>query len=138
MHRALLLLVDAHSKVSNVSPDLVDRVLQALVTELTQVALACFQQIPKYGTGGMLTATLEIEFLHQSVNQYVTPQANETLSRIYDTISQAYRRQKSSDDFHRELDGLKKLLSDSRRATGLETLCFKPKKAERSDSERRR
>ena len=73
-------------------------------------------------------ATLEIEFLHQSVNQYVTPQANDTLSKIYDTISQAYRRQKSSDDFHRELDSLKKLLSDSRRATGMETLCFKPKK----------
>ncbi len=73
-------------------------------------------------------ATLEIEFLHQSVNQYVTPQANDTLSKIYDTISQAYRQQKSSDDFHRELDSLKKRLSDSRRATGMETLCFKPRK----------
>lgn len=137
MHRALLLLVESHSNVLNVSPALVDRVLQSLVSDVTQVALRCFQQIPKYGTGGMLTATLEIEFLHQSVNQYVTPQANETLSRIYDTISQAYRRQKSSDDFHRELDGLKKLLSDSRRATGLETLCFKPKRVEKREGERR-
>jgi exocyst complex component 2 len=73
-------------------------------------------------------ATLEIEFLHQSVNPYVTPTANDTLSKIYDTISQAYRRQKSSDDFHRELEGLKKLLGESRKATGLETVCFKVKK----------
>ena len=73
-------------------------------------------------------ATLEIEFLHQSLNPYVTPTANDTLSKIYDTISQAYRRQKSSDDFHRELEGLKKLLGESRKATGLETVCFKVKK----------
>jgi len=76
-------------------------------------------------------ATLEIEFLHQSVNPYVTPTANENLTKIYDTISQSYRRQKSSDDFHRELEGLKKLLGESRKSTGLETLCFKGKKEDR-------
>jgi exocyst complex component 2 len=79
-------------------------------------------------------ATLEIEFLHQSVNAHVTAQANDTLSRIYDTISQAYKRQASTDDFQRELEGLRKLLSDSRRATGMGTLCFKPMK-ERSRKE---
>ena len=67
------------------------------------------------------------------MNAFVTPKANETFSKIYETISQAYRRQKSSEDFHKELDSLKKLLSDSRRATGMETLCFKPtKRDERS------
>jgi exocyst complex component 2 len=76
-------------------------------------------------------ATLEIEFLHQSLNPYVTPAANENLTKIYDTISQSYRRQKSSDDFHRELEGLKKLLGESRKSTGLETLCFKGKKEDR-------
>ncbi|KAK8850389.1 hypothetical protein IAR55_004307 [Kwoniella newhampshirensis] len=128
MHRAILLLVEAHAKVGDIAPALVTRVLEALVNGITEVALSCFQQIPKYGTGGMLTATLEIEFLHQSVNPYVTPQANDTLSKIYDTISQAYRRQKSSEDFNRELDGLRKLLSASRKATGMETLCFRPMK----------
>ncbi|WVQ85992.1 hypothetical protein IAT38_008160 [Cryptococcus sp. DSM 104549] len=130
MHRAILLLVEAHARVGDIAPALVPRVLQALVKGITEVALDCFQQIPKYGTGGMLTATLEIEFFHQSVNQYVNAQANDTLSKIYDTISQAYRRQKSSDDFDRELDGLRKLLSASRKATGMETLCFRPMKEE--------
>ncbi|KAK4688269.1 exocyst complex component 2, partial [Tremellales sp. Uapishka_1] len=128
MHKAILLLVEAHSQVGQVAPDLTGRVLEALVNVITQVALDCFQRIPKYGTSGMLTATLEIEFLHQSVNPHVTALANDTLSKIYDTISQAYRRQQSSEDFHRELDGLKKLLTDSRKATGVETLCFKVKK----------
>ncbi|WVR08462.1 hypothetical protein IAU60_005517 [Kwoniella sp. DSM 27419] len=126
MHKAILLLVEAHSKVGDIAPDLVPRVLEALVNGITQVALSSFQQIPKFGTGGMLMATLEIEFLHQSVNAHVSSEANETLSKIYDTISQAYRRQKSTDDFNRELDGLRKLLSSSRKATGMETLCFRP------------
>ncbi|ORY35859.1 exocyst complex component Sec5-domain-containing protein [Naematelia encephala] len=136
MHRTILLLVEAHAKINEVAPALVTRVLEALVNRVTHIALGAFQQIPKFGTGGMLTATLEIEFLHQSVNQYVTPEANDILSKIYDTISQAYRRQKSSDDFQRELEGLKKLLSDSRRATGMETLCFKLRKEERPSASR--
>jgi exocyst complex component 2 len=151
MHKAILMVVEAHAKIGDTLPSsaatggLVNRVLIALVTTVTEVALRCFQQVPKYGTGGMLTvspcacrgaipdvkATLEIEFFHQSVNPYVTPAANDTLSKIYDTISQAYRRQKSSDDFHRELEGLKKLLGESRKATGLETICFKSKKEDR-------
>ena len=66
----------------------------------------------------------------------MTTSANDTLSRIYDTISQAYKRQASTDDFQKELEGLRKLLSDSRRATGMETLCFKPQKDRRRERER--
>ncbi|KAK6906719.1 hypothetical protein I203_100706 [Kwoniella mangroviensis CBS 8507] len=125
MHKAILLLVEAHSRIGNISPNLIQRVIEALVNQITQVALNCFQKVPKFGTGGMLTATLEIEFLHQSVNNFVSPQSNDTLSKIYDTISQAYRRQKTNDDFNRELEGLKKLLNTSRKNTGMETLCFR-------------
>ena len=66
------------------------------------------------------------------MNAFIAPEANDVLSQIYDTISAAYRRQKSSDDFHRELEGLRKLLSDSRKSTGMETLCFKLSKEERA------
>lgn len=55
MHRALLLLVETHAKVGDVAPALIGRILEGLITNITQVALSCFQQIPKYGTGGMLT-----------------------------------------------------------------------------------
>ncbi|WWC92087.1 uncharacterized protein L201_007041 [Kwoniella dendrophila CBS 6074] len=126
MHKAILLLVEAHSRIGDISPNLIQRVIEALVNRITDVALLSFQKIPKFGTGGMLTATLEIEFLHQSVNNFVSPKSNETLSKIYDTISQAYRRQKINDDsFNKELEGLKKLLNQSRKNTGMETICFR-------------
>jgi hypothetical protein len=57
MHKTILLLVDAHVKTGDTAPAVVSRVLQALVTNVTQVALTLFQQIPKFGTGGMLTVS---------------------------------------------------------------------------------
>lgn len=63
MHKAILMLVEAHAKIgdtlipSAATGGLVNRVLIALVTALTEVALRCFQQVPKYGTGGMLTVS---------------------------------------------------------------------------------
>jgi exocyst complex component 2 len=68
MHQAILLLVETHARVGNVAPGLVGRVLEALVEGITQVALGCFQQIPEYGTGGMLTVSLTLDLLlHSSV-----------------------------------------------------------------------
>jgi exocyst complex component 2 len=57
MHKAILSLVEAHAKVGDIAPALVNRVLIALVTEITESALRSFQQIPKFGTGGMLTVS---------------------------------------------------------------------------------
>lgn len=55
------MLVEAHAKVGDTVPSsasgLVNRVLVALVTKVTEVALRCFQQVPKFGTGGMLTVS---------------------------------------------------------------------------------
>lgn len=62
MHRAILLLVESHVKVGDTAPTLVTRVLEALVEGITEVALQSFQQIPKFGTGGMLTVSLNPGF----------------------------------------------------------------------------
>ena len=63
MHKAILLLVEAHARVGNVAPSLITRVLEALVNVITQAAMDCFQQIPKFGTGGMLTVRSRPSFL---------------------------------------------------------------------------
>jgi exocyst complex component 2 len=58
MHKAILLVVEAHVRVGDIAPSLVVRVLEALVEGITDIALYSFQQIPKFGTGGMLTVSL--------------------------------------------------------------------------------
>lgn len=77
-------------------------------------------------------ATLEIEFMHQTLSQHVSDQADKTLQSIYKTISQSYYRRpnSSAQELQQELEGLKRTLVASRRATALQFLCFRrPSKA---------
>lgn len=76
----------------------------------------------------MFKATLEIEFMHQTLSQHVSPTADQTLQSIYKTISQSYYRRptpNSASELQAELEGLKRTLVASRRATALQFLCFR-------------
>jgi len=120
--------VSAHAEVSRVAEPLLDRTLNALVEDLAEEALRCFRQVKRFGMGGMLRATLEIEFMHQTLSRYVTPSAAKTLSDLYNKISQAYARRAGDENLQNNLDGVKKTLAETRRATGIEFLCFRQTK----------
>lgn len=141
-----------HAQVSATAKPLVPRTLGSLVEELAQVALEAFSKVRKFGMGGMLQvcslmlnllvkalrmltlggnrrlqATLEIEFMHQTLSQHVSPKADQTLQSIYKIISQSYYRRpdSSAQELQAELEGLKRTLVASRRATALQFLCFR-------------
>jgi exocyst complex component 2 len=82
--------------------------------------------------GFIAQATLEIEFMHQTLGRYVTPTAAKTLSDLYNRISQAYARRPGDESLQANLDGVKKTLADRRRATALKFLCFKQAKTSSS------
>lgn len=166
MYEALLALVAVHAQISSVAKPLLERALVALLLELAKVALECFKLIKKFGMGGMLSvslsfiplemfarpltfrfdylslqATLEIEFMHQTLMAYVTPTATTVLTDIYSTISKAYARPSGSgsgDELQRELEGVKKTLYDSRKATQVEYICFRATKKSSSSSSSRK
>jgi len=115
-------------QVSRVAEPLLERTLNTLVEDLAEEALRCFRQIKRFGMGGMLRATLEIEFMHQILSRYVTPSAAKTLSDLYNKISQAYARRAGDENLQSNLDGVKKTLAETRRATGIEFLCFRQTK----------
>ena len=54
VYECLLCLVLTHAQISAVAKPLVDRTLAALIDEVSTEALACFQQVPTFGLGGML------------------------------------------------------------------------------------
>ncbi|PPQ80928.1 hypothetical protein CVT26_014961 [Gymnopilus dilepis] len=128
--------VGVHAQVCNVAEPLLDRTLNGLVEELASEALRCFRQVKRFGMGGMLRATLEIEFMHQTLGRYVTPAAAKTLSELYNRISQAYARRPGDENLQANLDGVKKTLAETRRATGIEFLCFRQTKSTGSSSSR--
>ncbi|KAL0958155.1 hypothetical protein HGRIS_000321 [Hohenbuehelia grisea] len=134
MFETLMHVVEVHAQVSSVSEALVERTICALVDDLSDEALRSFKQIPRFGMGGMLRATLEIEFMHQTLTRYATSAASKTLSDLYNTISQAYAKRPGDQNFPSNLDGVKKTLADTRRATGIEFLCFRQTKSKSGSS----
>ncbi|KAI5120615.1 hypothetical protein M0805_008091 [Coniferiporia weirii] len=127
MFEILMFLVRVHNHVAGVSKSLLGRTLNALVEEVAEEALRCFCKVKKFGMGGMLRATLEIEFFHQTASRFVTTAAEKKLSEVYNKISQAYVR-RPGDDMKSQLEGVKKTLADTRRATQIQFLCFRKEK----------
>ena len=74
--------------------------------------------------------------MHQTLGRYVTPAAAKTLSELYNRISQAYARRPGDENLQANLDGVKKILAETRRATGIEFLCFRQTKTTSSSNSR--
>lgn len=72
--------------------------------------------------GGMLQATLEVEFLHQTLGSNVSQQAGDTLQAVYGTIEKAYTGNGGVD---LELGKVKGLLQRSRANTKYVYSCFR-------------
>ncbi|KAI0305323.1 exocyst complex component Sec5-domain-containing protein [Multifurca ochricompacta] len=120
----------------HIAPPLLDRTLNALVESLAEEALQCFKQVKRFGMGGMLRATLEIEFMHQTLSRYVTSNTAKMLSDLYTKISQAYARRPGDENLQSNLDGVKRTLSETRRRTGIEFLCFRVTKEKGAGAEK--
>lgn len=128
MYKALMGLVEIHAQISRVAENLLERGMYALVENVAQDALLSFKQVKRFGMGGMLRATLEIEFMHQTLARYVSPPAAKTLSELYNKISQVYARRPGDENLQGNLDSVKRTLAESRRATGIEFMCFRAAK----------
>ena len=128
VYQALLQLVQVHAQTRATVPSLVSRVIAALVEIMADAILDAYCRIPAFNTGGMLQATLEIEFVHQTMSFHVSPKAESTLKLVYDTISQRYSASAEGQkpaDMKKDLESVKHTLIASRKATALAFLCFR-------------
>ena len=66
--------------------------------------------------------------MHQTLSRHVGTTADKTLTELYNKISQAYQRRPGDSNLQGSLDVVKKTLADTRRATGIEFLCFRQTK----------
>jgi len=66
----------------------------------------------------------------------VTPAAAKALAEIYNQISKTYARRPGDENLQANLDDVKKILAESRRATAIEFLCFKQNKTSSSSRSR--
>ncbi|PVG00796.1 hypothetical protein CPB86DRAFT_782356 [Serendipita vermifera] len=129
VYEILMYLVTVHAEVSATARNLLERTLGTLIGEIVDEALQCFRQVPKFGMGGMLRATLEVEFMHQTLVNFINEPAKKTLNDIYTTISNSYdRRSGREENLQRELNDVKQTLVDIRKMTAIEFKCFRRQK----------
>lgn len=79
----------------------------------------------------MLQATLEVEFLHQTLGSNVSRQAGNTLQAVYGTIEKAYA---GSGGVELELGKVKALLQRTRGSTKYVYSCFRSGKKSSKES----
>ncbi|KAF2014145.1 hypothetical protein BU24DRAFT_392262 [Aaosphaeria arxii CBS 175.79] len=124
---ALLSLVIVHTEVSTTSPPLVPRILRSLFESSTETLIATFSSLPHCNLDMLMQATLDVEFMAQTLSAYTTEKASQVQTDIYQVLDQ------KTDNAARvrlqeELGNLRGVLKRLREGTRTEFLCFRRSK----------
>ncbi|PFH55704.1 hypothetical protein XA68_17746 [Ophiocordyceps unilateralis] len=127
VYEALLSLVLVHSQVSTTAPSLTAQVLSFLLEQTSLQMLDAFRRRPRYSLEALMQATLDVEFVAQTLSHYTTDRASELQSQIYQeldgrTDNDARARLQS------ELPEMRSVLKRLREASRNEFACFKKPK----------
>ncbi|KAG8407090.1 Exocyst complex component S5 [Metarhizium acridum] len=127
IYEALLALVLVHSQVSTTAPSLTSQVLSFLLEQTSLQLLDAFRKRPRYSLEALMQATLDVEFVAQTLSQYTTDKASELQSQIYQELDG-----RSDNDararLQSELPEMRSILKKLREATKAEFACFKKQK----------
>ncbi|KAI9844607.1 MAG: hypothetical protein M1837_005459 [Sclerophora amabilis] len=83
IYTALLSLVLVHTQVSTTAASLTPQILSYLLEQTSRELLEAFKERPKYSLAALMQATLDVEFVAQTLSQYTTDRASELQSQIY-------------------------------------------------------
>lgn len=89
VHESLLVLVIVHSKVSEVSDSLVDRIIGVLHEHIIKTILSCLREVEVVEMGGLLQMTADVEFLNYIMKHYQTNESRNSIKHIYTTLKGA-------------------------------------------------
>ncbi len=138
VYEALLLLVLVHSQVSTTAASLTQQVLSHLLEQLSRELLDAFKQQPpppaptasvQYDLPRLIQATLDVEFVAQTLSQYTTERAGELQEQIYKELD-ARTDNDAQARVQGELPEMRAALKRLREASKNEFACFrKPKRA---------
>jgi exocyst complex component 2 len=129
IYETLLSLVLVHSQVSSTAATLTSHVLSFLLEQTSLQLLDAFRKRPRYPLEALMQATLDVEFIAQTLSHYTTERASELQSQIYQeldnrTDNDARARLQS------ELPEMRSVLKKLREASKNEFACFrKPKRS---------
>lgn len=83
VYTVLLRLVLVHTEISTTSAPLTAQILRYLLEQVSLALIDAFKRRSKYTLPALMQATLDVEFMAQTLNNYTTDKASETQSAIY-------------------------------------------------------
>ena len=133
VYEALLSMVLVHSQVSTTASSLTIQVLSYLLEQVSKELLECFKLRPKYNLPALMQATLDVEFVAQTMSQYTTDKASQAQSAIYQEID-ARTDNDARARLQAELPEMRAILKRLRDRSRNEFSCFR--KTKRHGAER--
>ncbi|KAF7887190.1 uncharacterized protein EAF02_003837 [Botrytis sinoallii] len=133
VYEALLCLVIVHTQVSTTASSLTGQVLSYLLEQVSLEFLEAFKQRQRFPLNSLMQATLDIEFVAQTMNQYTTERATETSSQIYQELDKGTDGEARA-RLQKILPGMRVDLKRLREASKSEFACFKkPRSGNKAD-----
>ncbi|KFA72503.1 hypothetical protein S40288_06652 [Stachybotrys chartarum IBT 40288] len=134
VYDALLTLVLVHSQVSTTAPSLTPQVLSFLFEQTSVQLLEAFRLRQRYPLGALMQATLDVEFIAQTLTHYTTQRASELQGQIYQELDSRTDNDART-KLQSELPEMRSVLKKLREASKTEFACFrKPKRPGQSAS----
>jgi exocyst complex component 2 len=124
IYDCLLLLVHIHTEVSSTAEPLTTPILSHLLEQLSSSFLEAFKLRKTYTLPALMQATLDVEFVAQTLSQYTTEKVSETQSMIYVELDRGTDN-KARLSLQGELGEMRATLKRLREGTRAEFGCFK-------------
>ncbi|ODA76753.1 hypothetical protein RJ55_08024 [Drechmeria coniospora] len=124
VYEALLTLVLVHSQLATTAPSLTPQVLSFLLEQTSLQLLDTFRLRPRYSLEALMQATLDVEFLAQTLSHYTTDRASELQSQIYQELDSRTDNDARA-RLQNELPEMRSMLKKLRDASKNEFACFK-------------
>lgn len=83
VYTVLLALVLVHTEVSTTAATLTPQILKHLLEQVSLALIESFKRRSEYSLRALMQATLDVEFMAQTLGNFTTDKASETQSAIY-------------------------------------------------------
>ena len=130
----LLTLVLVHSEISTTASTLTPQILSHLLEQASQALIMAFKQRSKYTLPALMQATLDVEFMAQTLNTFTTDRAGEIQSQIYLALDERTDNEARA-RLQGELPEMRAILKKLREGTKGEFGCFKKERRGRGERE---
>lgn len=114
VYTSLLSLVLVHAQVSVSAPSLLQSIISYLFEATCKEILETLKGIPRFSIGHLLQATLDVEFVNQTLSSFATDRSKELQQAIYVELDRGSDAE-SRNGLQKELSGLKGTLSNLRK-----------------------